>query len=89
MRIREKRGNSLIEQGSERGVVVDFFIDKKTGPIHLAILSKAKKMRSGMLAMASQSGPISALLSGSLVRKLVRESPVCMWIMHPKDFKKG
>lgn len=64
------------------GVKTGEVINKKGGYAPDSILSYAKKLKSGMIAMASQSGSLAATLLGSVTRQVMRQSPCPLWVVH-------
>lgn len=66
------------------GVVVKTHISGKPGYALDDIVRAAKKLGpSGMIAMASQSGPMSSIILGSLTRQVLREVGCPVLVLHP------
>ena len=64
------------------GVEVEVCIDDEAGEVSDGILKQAKKMHSGVIAMASQSGPVLSSILGSVTRNVVRNASCPVWAIH-------
>ncbi len=72
------------EEAKAKGVRVNVYVDHRMNrSIADSAISFAKK-KPGIIAMASKSGPTKTALLGSTTRKVVRESPFPVWVLHPK-----
>jgi nucleotide-binding universal stress UspA family protein len=84
LEFRQKDALKWAEEAKLKGVSVTPIIDyKQDGSIASSVLQKLKK-NPGIIAMASTSGPTKTTLLGSTTRKLVRESPYPIWVLHPQ-----
>ncbi|MBC7690680.1 MAG: universal stress protein [Methylotenera sp.] len=73
-----------VELLKRQGHAATYILDTSlVGTAEEAILEEAEK-EPGMIAMAAQSGPVSATLLGSLTRKIVRGARTPVWILHPR-----
>lgn len=73
-----------LAQAQLAGVLCDFIVETVVvGNIPDHILKAAQDRGCGMIAMASQSGPIQAALLGSHVRQVVRKSECPVWVFGP------
>lgn len=54
----------------------------RSGQISQSIVSAAKKHRCDIIALASQSGGVTAALIGSVAREVIRHSPFPVWVVH-------
>ena len=80
---KKKHAAHWIEDAEAIGVHVTSVVDqKRTGSASEAILKFAKK-KSGIIAMASHSGPLASIFLGSTAREIVRQSCSPVWIIHP------
>lgn len=80
---RRKKAESWAGVAARAGVTVDVAISQEPGFVPDAILAKAASTRAGLIAIASQSGVVAATLLGSVVRRVVREAPCPVWVIHP------
>lgn len=67
-----------------RGVPTVFHIGKRRGGAAEAIVRAAGKFRHGMIAMASQSGPVASALLGSVTRQVIRSAKCPVLVVHPE-----
>jgi nucleotide-binding universal stress UspA family protein len=72
-------------KGIQAAAVID---DKLSGSPSNGILALAKR-KSGIIAMASHSGPLASIFLGSTVRQVVRNSKYPVWVIHPKAKTQG
>ncbi len=80
----QRTAKSWAQQGRSRGLKVDVVIDsKRVGSAAVETLKHAKRL-GAMIAMASRSGPISAVVLGSTTRQVVRNAELPVWVIHPK-----
>ena len=88
VKARKEEGQKWVNEATKMGVKARFTIDTHFGStIEEAILAKAK-MKPGMIAMAARSGRISAIIAGSVARKILRSSPYPVWIFHSENKKR-
>lgn len=79
-----EKGEAWVSRGKKLGVQVKFYLVNKPGRALDEILKVAKRgSGSGMIALASQSGPIESVLLGSLTRQLLRSAPCPVLTIHP------
>lgn len=79
-----EKGEAWASRGKSLGVQVKFYLANKPGYALDEILKVAKKASgSGMIAIASQSGPIESVLLGSLTRQVLRSAPCPVLTIHP------
>jgi nucleotide-binding universal stress UspA family protein len=81
---RALEGAEWAKQAKASDVSVHVIIDKKTGWVDESILKVSKRLKVDLVAMASQSGRVNAALLGSTARKVVRESLIPVWVIHPR-----
>lgn len=74
---------SWAKAAARAGVPVDVILSQEPGFVPDAILATAARSKAGLIAMASQSGAVAATLLGSVVRRIVREAPCPVWVIHP------
>lgn len=83
----EARTKNILEWKEEaklKGVKIDAHIDYQSKQsISQSILTQAKKIK-GLIAMASRSGFVKTMFLGSTTRKIVRNSPFPVWVLHPQ-----
>jgi nucleotide-binding universal stress UspA family protein len=79
----KNRGERLVDYVSQKGVKVEIQFARQSPSTVDAILEFAKGMSSGMIAMASEAGPVGTALLGSVTRQVVRASPWPVWVLHP------
>lgn len=85
---RKKKGDRWCARAEAQGVDATLFLDEQTTFIPEGILYTAKKKKADLVAMASSSGFWATNLVGSVVRKLVRLSPLPVWVIHPARSQK-
>lgn len=82
---REKRalGKAWISEIKKNGVTAKFTLSEK--PIYAvdAILAFSKKFKTGVVAIASQTKPGLAEMIGGIARRVVRQAPIPIWVVHP------
>jgi nucleotide-binding universal stress UspA family protein len=69
------------EIAKRRGVRFDLIIDSSHTGITSLILKHSKKGKASMIAMAAESGPVTAAIVGSTTRQVVREAQCPVWVM--------
>lgn len=65
----------------KKGLEADTAFDADTPSVILSILQYARKYKPGLIAMASESGAVSAALLGSVGRGVAREAPCPVWFL--------
>lgn len=85
----EKRGVALRDELVARGVRARFVLGRKSVAPADAILAGARREKAGLIAMASQAGPASAVVFGSVTRQVIREAPCPVWVMPPRHLKRS
>ncbi len=70
----------LTAEAKAAGLSCDSLVDHECNGIVESILNQVKSKKITFIALEAQSGKISSLLLGSITRKLVRESPVPVWV---------
>lgn len=79
-----KKAASWAKYALEREVRIEIVIDRSpAGDLAEAILKRSKKL-GGMIALASQSGPMTSTLLGSVARTVLRHSLQPVWVIHPR-----
>ncbi len=79
----EKRAEEWVSHATDRGVSIDKVFDRsRFGTPVEAILKRAKRS-GGLIALASASGPVSAVLLGSTTREVSRGAEQPVWVIHP------
>jgi len=68
----------------KHGVLVTVVMDDSNDLVVDSVLRHLKKMKSPIIAMASQTGGFASSLVGSTTRKVVRNSPCPVWVFHPR-----
>lgn len=81
---RRQDASQWAEVAKREGISITTYVDHKSSEsITDAVLREVRK-RPGIIAMASRSGLAKATLLGSTTRKIIRESPYPVWVLHPK-----
>jgi nucleotide-binding universal stress UspA family protein len=81
---RRRDASQWAEEAKKEGIQITTYVDHKLRDSITASILKVAKKRGGLIAMASRSGPAKTTLLGSTTRKIVRESPYPVWVLHPK-----
>jgi nucleotide-binding universal stress UspA family protein len=68
----------------KQGVTAQVVIDDKPGFIPKSIVQAAKKHKSNLIALVSQTGTASATILGSITRQVVRTADCPIWSWHIK-----
>ena len=68
-------------EAQKKGLVADTAFDIDSSSVIFSILEYARKKKPGMIAMASESGAVSAALLGSVGRGVAREAPCPVWFL--------
>ncbi|MBI1860255.1 MAG: universal stress protein [Deltaproteobacteria bacterium] len=84
---REQTGAKWCEELQARGVKAECVLNKKGSFAADAILAQAKKRKSSIIAMASQTGPVASVLLGSVCRQVIRAAQCPVWVIHPEGYK--
>jgi nucleotide-binding universal stress UspA family protein len=80
---RQRELSQLADTARARGLKVDIVMNKRGTSIVEAIVSAVRKQKSDLVALASQTGPVTTALLGSVTRQLVRTCPSPVWVVHP------
>ena len=87
-KVQEKRlnhsGRKWVQEAKRYKVPASFHLAKAQKEVAKEILNYATKSKAQMLAMAIESGPVTANVIGSTTRKVVREASVPVWL-YPKN----
>lgn len=67
-----------------KGVKVKLVIKEIAPSIATAVLNAATEEKAGIIALASRSGPVAAVLLGSHARQIVRQAECPVWVFGPK-----
>lgn len=74
---------ALVDWAKAKGVKAEALVEEKPGYAAQSILKTAKKKKIDMIALASQTGPVSTTLLGSVTRQIIRSSDCPVWVIHP------
>ena len=80
---KEKKAAQWARVGEKARVRVPFEYVESTREISTEVTRTARRLKVSCIAMASESGPISAAILGSVTRHVVREADCPVWIVHP------
>lgn len=80
------KAEEWVKSAKEEGVDCGFVLDERPVSVVQGILAEAKKMPSGIIAMASQTGPVTSVILGSVTRMVVRQAPCPVWTIHPQKY---
>lgn len=75
-------GKAWMAKANERGVKAELVLDEGTAYVTDGILAAAKKAKADMIAMASHTNLVEAVVLGSVTRQIVRSSPIPVWVIH-------
>jgi nucleotide-binding universal stress UspA family protein len=64
-----------------RGVIATQVVTEKMGRVAELIIKESKKIKNVIIAIDSQSGPISAFWLGSISREILRTAPCPVWVI--------
>lgn len=81
----EKRSevlDSFVETARAHGVAADCFHDASGMSAHRAVLEFAQSRDFDLIALAGESGPKETFFTGLTARKIVRNAPCAVWILH-------
>lgn len=78
---KRKVANRYAEIAKKRGVKFNVVIDSSHLSVSALILKKAKNSKASLIALAAESGSVSATFIGSITRQVVREAPCPIWVM--------
>jgi len=71
-------------QGRAAGVTVDIQLDEGSGTaVWKSIVAEATREHAGIVAMASETGPVASAILGSTIRQIIRDARCPLWVMHP------
>ncbi len=65
----------------KQGVDVEVHFESNYGNISQAILKQVQSEKASLIAMAAESGPVAAILVGSITRQVVRAAHCPVWVM--------
>lgn len=68
-------------QGKKAGVPTQVFIASEFQATADLILRQAKKSKADLIAVTAKTGPIAALMGGSVTRQVLRSSPAPVWVL--------
>ncbi|MBI3541994.1 MAG: universal stress protein [Deltaproteobacteria bacterium] len=77
----KKTGEQWAAEARANGIDARAVFDVDSSSVILSILHYAGRKRFGMIAMASESGAVSAALLGSVGRGVAREAPCPVWFL--------
>ncbi len=80
---KEQKAKQWQEVAVREGVKLELLFDKRAIYVADSILKAAKKVKAGLIAMASHTGTVSAAFLGSVTRQVIRVSPTPVWVIHP------
>ncbi len=78
---RRTRLKEWAEWATSKGVKCEWSLEETPGSISEAICNFAEIKKASLISMAAQSGPVASALIGSIVRQVVRQSPVPVLIL--------
>lgn len=85
---RKQKLEALVQMAEKSGVKASWVMDDKSSrSVYEAIVDQAKKQKAGMIAMASQTGPVVTNLLGSTTRQVLRFATCPVWVLHSKNSK--
>ncbi|MCM2323203.1 MAG: universal stress protein [Oligoflexia bacterium] len=79
----EKRARKWVAWAGGRGVRARFVIDEGVGSVADAILAAARKQGCELIAIEAESGPMTAMLLGSVTRQVVRHAEAPVMVFRP------
>jgi nucleotide-binding universal stress UspA family protein len=81
---RRKKVEAFVSWAAARGVTVEPILHDQDANenIRVAVSEIVRDPKYALIAIGSQSGPMTAALMGSVSRELVRHSPKPVWILH-------
>lgn len=79
---RRKKLDQWIQEAKAAGVSATVQVIEKSGLISDEILKTAKANQADMIALCSQSGPVSSVLAGSVARQIVRGAHCPVLVFH-------
>lgn len=85
LRKADQEAAAMVAQAEALGIRAKTIIEPTRGAISQMILDIAATEGAEILAMASQSGPLSAAVLGSRARQVVRQSEYPVWVFGPKS----
>jgi len=78
----EQELQKMVEKAKKEGIKAEILIDSGYEGITEGILNSAAETKAVMIALAAQSGPITATLIGSISRQVVRSAETPVWVIH-------
>lgn len=79
---RHEECEKLAAAARKAGVDCQVEIEDRPGFVADTILGVAKEKSCDLIAVASNAGPVSAILIGSVARQLMRQSEIPIWVQH-------
>lgn len=79
-----QEADSWLHRARRQGFTVQSSVDSGRGEIANGILAAARENASGLIVMASQTGPVGSMLLGSHAREVFRASEFPVWIYGPQ-----
>ena len=80
---RRKLGEEWASWGTKKGTHVKFHLSKSQEDLATAITRAAKKLPSGIIVMASQTGSFVSAIMGSVTRLVIRSATCPTLVLHP------
>lgn len=82
---RKRELGQWAEDARKTGVEVDVKVDETSGKgIWESILERVAHLNGVIIAMASQTGPVSSAILGSTTRQVIRQATCPLWVIHPR-----
>lgn len=78
---KRRTAQRYISAAKEHGIEVEIAFDAGRGSTAPAIVERAQKDGSSLIAMAAESSAVSAALVGSVTRQVVRSAPCPVWVL--------
>lgn len=79
---KKETAQKWLKTTQDAGVKTKAIFDEKSGFVADSILATARKNGCGVIAMASESGPVAASFVGSVCRQVVRAATLPVWVIH-------
>ncbi|OFZ56706.1 MAG: hypothetical protein A2428_05645 [Bdellovibrionales bacterium RIFOXYC1_FULL_54_43] len=78
-----KHAQSWARWARRQGIATEVIIETKPKSIPDEIVALATQKKVGLVAMATQTGPVSSALIGSITRQVVRNADCPVWVLRP------
>jgi len=85
--VRRKQGQAWTAWARRNGVDAHFRLSEARGSVAENIMKVAKRLRSGIIAMATHTGPVGSTLIGSVTRQVIRTAVCPVLVFHPPPKK--